>query len=429
MCLRTGRALAVTALVAASATVAAVASSADAAPVQGSAAPAAAPAGRSATWGHHVDLRSLTAGRTAQLRAAAAEGPPPPPAVPAAPYPFKVTKLSTDVLAPFHIGVDPKKQPYVAEGFFGALLKFNGKVPAPVFVVPKALQGGEVTGIDFAKDGSWAATYGRTTDDGASSAAFLRIQPARGKAVTVDLGGYERKNNPDKVNHYGAQTNDPCALAAFDFTSQGGPPAKYTGLVDTHAYSVAAVPGGWVAADAAGNDLIVVDTKGRIKAAYVLPPVGVKITPAIAAAQHLPDCTIGVTYNFEPVPTDAEYAAGKLYVSTLSGGYEGLGLPTGAAWTVGLDGKHLTLLASGFLGATGLTVTPSGTVLVAELGASRIDRIAKGKIVPLFALPNALSVQYANGSIYAGGLADLDFSGPRPVIKHTGSFVRYDYKP
>ncbi len=415
---RTGRALVVTALVAASATVAAVASSANAAPAKNSA-PTAAQAKGSAFGGGSEPRRPAALSPSA-LRAAAADAPagPPPPVIPAPPYPFKLTKLTTDVLGPFNLAVDAKKRVLVAEGFFGTLLRLGDK--QPLFVAPKEH---DVTGVAVAANGSYAFTWGNQP----AVKGYVTIRPPKGKAVTVDVGAYEKKYNPDKKNKYGAQSTDPCVIAAFTSPEPGAPPANYNGLVDTHVYSVASIPGGgWVAADAGGNDLLVIDAKGKIKAAYVLPPVPVVITAELAAAQGLPACTVGVTYNFEPVPTDVEYAGGKLYVSTLSGGGEGPGLQTGAVWSVGVNGRKLTRLASGLAGASNVAVTPAGTVLVSELGG-RISRIAKGKAYPVLNLPNALAVE-AGGSttIYASQLADLDFK--TGDIKASGSVVRYDVR-
>ncbi len=48
-----------------------------------------------------------------------------------------------------------------------------------------------------------------------------------------------------------------------------------------------------------------------------------KVTKESAAALELPDCVVGVTYAFEPVPTDVEVGKdGYLYVTTLPGGPE-----------------------------------------------------------------------------------------------------------
>ena len=59
-------------------------------------------------------------------------------------------------------------------------------------------------------------------------------------------------------------------------------------------------------ADAAGNTILSVKPNGKVKTLAVLPPVPVVITPEAAAANKLPACTVGRTFNFEPVPTDVE---------------------------------------------------------------------------------------------------------------------------
>src|SRR5437763_1898194 len=57
----------------------------------------------------------------------------------------------------------------------------------------------------------------------------------------------------------------------------------YNGLLDSHAYSVAPVPGGWVVGDAAGNDLVKVSANGRRSTLAVLPPVSTLVTAEMAA--------------------------------------------------------------------------------------------------------------------------------------------------
>jgi hypothetical protein len=243
----------------------------------------------------------------------------------------------------------------------------------------------------------------------------------------VDLGAYERRYNPDAKNDYGAQSTDKCVLDAF--TDPEGGPARYKGVVDTHPYAVAAVRGGWVVADAAGNDLLLVTDKGRISTLSVLPPVPVVITKELAATFKLPDCTIGVTYNFEAVPTDVELGRNNtLYVTTLAGGPEVPGVlpPTGSVWTLTTAGRKLSRLATGFSLATNLAVTPTGRVLVTELGAGRVSLASRGRPVPLFPLANVVSLESAGNSLYAGTLARMDEETGE--LEAPGTVVRIDLR-
>lgn len=411
---RTGRALTVTALVAASATVAAVVSSTTA-----TAAPAAAPTARAAdggsAFGHpSLDLRArATQGAPNPLREAATSSAAA--SITPSTYPFRITTLTKDVVGPLQIAVGPRSRVYVADGFAGLLTRIGDK--KPLFVAP---QGSGVGGIDVTRDGSYAFTWGNQE----KGQGYLTIRRPKAKAVTANLGAYERKYNPDAKNDYGAQSTDKCVLDALTFPD--GPPARYGGIVDTNPYAVKAVPGGWVVADAAANTLLFVNSKGKVKTLAVLPPQPFVITAAFAAAQKLPDCTIGVTYNFEPVPTDVEIGhGGKLYVTTLPGGPEDASAPArGSVWSIGLNGKGLTRVATGFAGATNLAVTPSGQVLVAELFAGRISRAYRGRAVPVLDLPNVASVEFAGNAIYAGTLAPFGEMGPTGP----GSVVRIDVR-
>ncbi len=413
---RTGRALVVTALVAASAGAALVASSATAAPVKGATTAAKPTADRSIFGRHSLDLRASGSAKAGGLLRAAAAAPAP--ANPGLPYPYTATTLTNGVVGPLQIAVGPRGRVYVADGFVGVLTRLGDK--APLFQAPK---NHSVGGIDVRPDGSYAFTWGNQP----AGKGYLTIRPAKGRSVTVDLGAYEKKYNPDAKNNYGAQSTDPCVIAAF--TDPEGPPARYNGLVDTNPYAVASVRGGWVVADAGGNDLLFVSDKGKISTLAVLPPVPVVITKEIAAAIKLPDCTVGVTYNFEPVPTDVELGKrNTLYVTSLAGGPEIPGIlpPTGSVWTLTTAGRSLTRLAKGFSLATNVAVTPTGRVLVAELGAGRVSLASKGKPVPLFPLPGVASLEAYGNSLYAGTLADVDEETGE--LKAPGSVVRIDLR-
>jgi hypothetical protein len=319
-------------------------------------------------------------------------------------YPLHVQTLTTDVVGPLQIAVGPYGRVYVADDFAGVLKRVGTK--KPLFTAPK---GYEVAGVDVRQDGTIAFTWGNSE----KHVFYLTVLNRYGKKVfTANIGKFERDNNPDQHVWYGAQTNKQSCLD--ELAKVTGGPAKYKGMVDTHAYSVKSVGRGWVVADAAGNDLLSVNKWGKVRLLKVLPPQPVKITAALAKAFNAPDC-VGVTYNFEPVPTDVEQGRdGRLYVTTLPGGPEGnspLG-PRGSVWRLDCNGHRLTRLATGFSGATNLAITTSGRVLVAEIFAGRISTIEHGRPATVIDLPGVASVEFANHSIYAGATGPIGENGP-----------------
>lgn len=180
-------------------------------------------------------------------------------------------------------------------------------------------------------------------------------------------------------------------------------PVKYTGMVDSHPYAVVSLGGGaWAVADAGGNDLLKVDRTGHVSLISVLPPQPLLITAGIAKDNGLPACVVGITYKFEPVPTDVERAPnGALLVTTLAGGPEGPqnGNP-GSVYVIGRHGVPYRI-AYGFAGATNLAVTPSGKIFVAELSSGWIAEVVNGRPRPVLYLPGVVGLEYANGGLYA----------------------------
>ena len=117
---------------------------------------------------------------------------------------------------------------------------------------------------------------------------------------------------------------------------------------------------------------------GVIQTVAVLPPRPFTITAEAAAANHLPACVVGRSYDFEPVPTDVGVGPdGWLYVTSLPGGPEDPSFGArGAVFKVDPDNGHVKVFADKILSPTGLAVDNDGDVFVASLfgmGVLKID--------------------------------------------------------
>lgn len=314
-----------------------------------------------------------------------------------------VRVLNSTVGAPFQLAVSDGKL-YVADGGSSTVSRVgrNGALTT----VASGPQPGEVAGVAVNRRGDVAYTSTNYTD----RSTALTIRKKRGGTVVADLSGFEQRRNPDARVRYGIDNPTPCQVAAFE--PLGG--ASSTGIVDSHPYAVAALPGGgWVVADAGGNDLLKVDDRGRVSVIKVLPRQPTVITAAAAAALGLPSCVVGAVYNFDPVPTDVEVGpGGRLLVSLLPGGPEDESLGArGKVVAVSPWSGKVTTVASGFLGATNLAQDGHGRIFVTELFAGRISVVSHGRVRPYVTLPGALSVVYSRGVLYAGTLGPSDDQG------------------
>src|SRR4051812_36578958 len=152
-----------------------------------------------------------------------------------------ITTLSTDVFAPFNVGVTPRGI-YVADGGANVLGKFHWDGTLTPIVTDAAGTSG------VASHGKYLA-YTTTVSDPQTfenTAAAVHIM-GPGGTVDADTLQYENDNNPDSVNTYGLADPTPCQSGAL------GPDAQYTGRIDSHAYSVAAWGNKWLLADAGAN--------------------------------------------------------------------------------------------------------------------------------------------------------------------------------
>ena len=299
---------------------------------------------------------------------------------------------------------------YVAESFGPALTAIGKRGGTSTLA---RLEGdGDIAGVDARGKGTVVYTTTSYGEEGATSATLQRVLPNGRTRVLADLLSYEETVNPDEGTSYGFQgVTAECAEQVPAFI--GGDP--YPGIVEAHPYAVAIVPGGYVVADAGGNDLLHVAANGDVTTLAVLPPTAYVITEDVAAALGLPACTAGATYNFEAVPTDVELGPdGLLYVSTLPGGPEDGSLGAlGAVYTVDPATGETTRIASGFLGAANVAVAPDGTVYVAELFGNRVSRVVDGGPETVVELDNPAGVEWADGALYVS----YGVFGPGSVVR------------
>jgi len=259
--------------------------------------------------------------------------------------------------------------------------------------------GKEIAGV--AVTDGWIVFTAGGGEHGAPASTLERRRDKDGVHKIADLLAFERNHNPDKNVTYGFVPPLSNSCARQWPTADAGPPT-YKGIVDSHAYSVDVGNGGYYVADAAGNDILWVTNSGSVKVVSMLPPQPTVITQAAAQANHLPRCTVGKTYRFEPVPTDVEVGPGGwLYVSTLPGGPEDPSLGArGSVWRINPHNGSATRLATGLAGATNVAGTGNGQVYAPALFSGRVDRIANGHATTIASLKDPAGLEYRFGKLY-----------------------------
>lgn len=312
---------------------------------------------------------------------------------------------------PFNLAVN-QQHVYVADGFFGTLARVGSNTPVA--------QAPGLAGVDFSPDGKSYA-YAWSNDEHTEGGLTLHSRGA--SDVFGDLVGYEAAHNPDAVNTYGIVAgSNPCAEAILGGLTGGD--ATYTGALDSHPYSVAWSTSGWYVADAGMNAVMKVDSAGHVSTVAVLPPQPVTLTQEMAASLAAEfgappgafDCLAGVTYAFEPVPTDVEFdQAGDMFVSILAGGPESPALGArGKVYRFDTSG-HRTTVASGLLGATNIAVAPDGTLYATELFAGQVTKFANGTRSTAVSVERPLAVEVHGAYLYVGQLADFETGGAGSV--------------
>ena len=289
--------------------------------------------------------------------------------------------LTTDVLLPFQLAVQHGTV-YVADDGLKVVARLDG---GSLTTLATADPGWNLAGVDVAADGSLAYTTDFTPPDNPFQHTGAKLViTKKGKAnVVADIYAYELAHNPDARNTYGLPPGDDCPGGRAALEQGTGEPATYTGVVDPHPYSVTSLGNGsWAVADAGANAIFRVDSRGRVSTIAVMPPQPLKITQQVYDTLGLPDdpaltCLVGMTYSFEPVPTDVEVGPfGQLWVTTLPGGPEDASLGgRGSLYVVKPRFGAMAKIATGFVESTNVAVTGDGTAYVAELGANQITKV------------------------------------------------------
>ena len=312
----------------------------------------------------------------------------------AAPIPLT---LITNLAGPLSFSVDGGKI-VVAQSFGGKLTGFNadGTGRQDLFVRSPKIG---IGGVEAAGPGTLFTVTGKTAK-GQKFAQLANLSDSGTKTTVANLRGFEVQKNPDHGTSYGFRDLSSSCAAKVP-AAVGGKP--YLGKVDSHPYGVARIlgTGSVLVADAGGNDLVRVSKTGTISVAAVFPAQPLAVTKPMATGLHLPKCTVGHKYYFEPVPTDVEVRGHFAYVTTLPGGPEDPSLGArGKVYRVNLRNGNVQLLATHFLGATGLALSPSGRVYVAELFGNRISTISHGKRVTVLSVPAPAAIEWHNGRLF-----------------------------
>ncbi|MEO8647651.1 MAG: ScyD/ScyE family protein [Acidobacteriota bacterium] len=196
---------------------------------------------------------------------------------------------------------------------------------------------------------------------GANYGRLARTNPSGKFKLEEDLAGYEAANNPDGV------------------------------VPDSNPYGVLALPGRVVIADAGGNDLIQVSSKGEISTLAVFSPI--------------PRPFPGPPF-VQAVPTSiAQGPDGDLYVGVLTGGPFTVGLAS--VYRVPAAGGTPIVAYSGFTNIIDIAFGRDGSLYVLEIAKNAIPNFgAGGRLVRI--APDGTQTDILNGPplIAPGGIAE-----------------------
>jgi hypothetical protein len=295
------------------------------------------------------------------IAAPAATAAPPPPFVP----------VASGFDGPLHIAFGPGRSLYVASAGLAGTPSID-KVDLRTGAVRHVLSPqGFSPGIDVRGNGRVLFTLSEGAGPEEQGPTWLKRINASGRVTTLaDMLKIERMLNPD-----GQDPNAPDA--------------------ESNPYSVLALPGRTIVADAAGNSLIEIRANKRARVLTAFPTF---------AAPGCQNANPGVGALCDPVPTDVEMGPdGYLYVSGLGAEVMGhiykVNARTGAIVQTWGDLPPLT----------GIDVAPDGTIYVASLFTNQVFRIARNGVT-IADIPAPADVELGCGMILVSSLTGSIFS-------------------
>lgn len=237
--------------------------------------------------------------------------------------------------------------------------------------------GTAVTGVDAAAGGFWATITLPAPEGEQGVTRLVRAGADGGRRVVANLLEHELRHNPD------GQSQGPGDLLS-------------------NPYDVLAVPGGAIVADAAGNDVLHVSDRGRVRTLTVLP---VSRRGACADVENNGVAGGGC----DPVPTGLDLGPdGSLYVSGLGAEVEG------HVWKIDRSTGKIARTWRGLPPLTGIAVDRHGNVYGSSLFGSAVVRITPGGQRSTVEVPGPTGLEVHDGRLYAGTL-DLG-GGPGSVV-------------
>lgn len=325
--------------------------------------------------------------------------------------------LVDGLVGPLSLDVGDHGSVYVTQSFAGTLSKVDrrGRVTDLHQLEVTPPDAGELTGVTYHR----GATYHVENDySGEVPTSHIVRTSKRGHRTVVsdDLWAYEIANNPDSSQTYGFRgLDDQCSAEVAGIEEVLGLPLDaYEGIVESHAYQLDVHRGSVYVADAAANAILRVSTRtGEVSTVAVLPSTTTTMTAEILATLgeslpegvEFPDCVVGQEFTSESVPTDVQVARdGSLYVSTL-GGVVGEVVPQSHVYRVTPWNGRVRDVADGLHGATGLALTRSGDIVVAEMFGGEVTLVRQHRrhthVDTLFTADSPADVAVDGRTLYA----------------------------